>query len=455
MAHGQDPGPLAGAEGLQVLQRQAPTIARRHGWSRAMLDHLARSVLAPTYAPDVNRRLVGAAEGGVLVRPSANLDYVSDSLVWAGVMPMAIIGVSRAYDIDLTPYLSDYGLSLHKKMENDSIAQVLGAYPGLTWEQLTRPEYADPASVPEFVTSVNKLNLGTRPSPTIPMLIGQGARGEFEGTAGNRPGIGPGDGVMIAGDVRSLARQYCADGVRLTHREYPLSHVTAPEVYWDYCGPHMICMERMTGVPMDQFDAIREMGADGEPVADAPDALEVVSCGVPFPGHELDIVLVVEARVVHVRRGQVSLAAQDALGERRALVRRMCLGAHDELRGLRPPPLGELCNRLLEDDLVRHMEELLFYRSAPALSSTDFHSSSAVCERVSAMRSPASTRRLTTWPASNSVKPHSAARSAMLRSASTLHSSAHSFGPRATSSEGGPDDRPGTDAATRFAIAVT
>jgi glycerol-3-phosphate dehydrogenase len=32
--------PLVGAEGLQVLQRQAPTIARRYGWSRAMLDHL-------------------------------------------------------------------------------------------------------------------------------------------------------------------------------------------------------------------------------------------------------------------------------------------------------------------------------------------------------------------------------------------------------------------------------
>jgi glycerol-3-phosphate dehydrogenase len=32
--------PLAGAEGLVVLQRQAPTIARRYGWSRAMLDHL-------------------------------------------------------------------------------------------------------------------------------------------------------------------------------------------------------------------------------------------------------------------------------------------------------------------------------------------------------------------------------------------------------------------------------
>jgi glycerol-3-phosphate dehydrogenase len=32
--------PLAGAEGLQVLQRQASTIARRYGWSQAVLDHL-------------------------------------------------------------------------------------------------------------------------------------------------------------------------------------------------------------------------------------------------------------------------------------------------------------------------------------------------------------------------------------------------------------------------------
>ena len=40
--------------------------------------------------------------------------------------------------------------------------------------------------------------------------------------------------------------------------------ITAPEVYWDYCGPHMICMERMCGVPMDEFDAIRERGVDGE-----------------------------------------------------------------------------------------------------------------------------------------------------------------------------------------------
>jgi len=41
------------------------------------------------------------------------------------------------------------------------------------------------------------------------------------------------------------------------------AHITAPEVYWDFCGPHMICMERMSGVPMDDFATIAERGVDG------------------------------------------------------------------------------------------------------------------------------------------------------------------------------------------------
>ena len=39
--------------------------------------------------------------------------------------------------------------------------------------------------------------------------------------------------------------------------------VTVPQVHWDHCGPRVICMERMRGVPLDQFDAIRAQGADG------------------------------------------------------------------------------------------------------------------------------------------------------------------------------------------------
>jgi len=57
-------------------------------------------------------------------------------------------------------------------------------------------------------------------SPTTPMFVGQGAKGELEGTPGNKPGIGPGDGVMIAGDVRTMARNYCEDGTKVTYRQY-------------------------------------------------------------------------------------------------------------------------------------------------------------------------------------------------------------------------------------------
>ena len=41
-------------------------------------------------------------------------------------------------------------------------------------------------------------------------------------------------------------------------------NITAPEVYWDYCGPRMICMERMTGTPLDEFEEMARRGIDGE-----------------------------------------------------------------------------------------------------------------------------------------------------------------------------------------------
>lgn len=40
--------------------------------------------------------------------------------------------------------------------------------------------------------------------------------------------------------------------------------ITVPEVYWDYCGPRTICMERVSGIPMDDFAEIRARGIDGE-----------------------------------------------------------------------------------------------------------------------------------------------------------------------------------------------
>ncbi|MHB1710806.1 MAG: ABC1 kinase family protein, partial [Acidimicrobiales bacterium] len=40
--------------------------------------------------------------------------------------------------------------------------------------------------------------------------------------------------------------------------------MTAPEIYWEHCGPRIICMERVEGIPMDHFDELDARGVDGE-----------------------------------------------------------------------------------------------------------------------------------------------------------------------------------------------
>jgi hypothetical protein len=52
--------------------------------------------LAPTYAPELDSKIVGVAFGGTLVDPAHNLHYVEGSSVSAGVIPMALIGIGRA-----------------------------------------------------------------------------------------------------------------------------------------------------------------------------------------------------------------------------------------------------------------------------------------------------------------------------------------------------------------------
>ncbi|MFC6704647.1 lipase family protein [Flexivirga alba] len=179
------------------------------GYSGGAIGANWSAVLAPSYAPDVNKNLVGASEGGLLVAPARNLRYVDGSQQWSGITPMALIGVARAYGITFDKYLSPYGKKVMNELQSAIIGDVVGHYPGLTWKQLVKPEYANPDSIKEFVTAANKLNLGSLATPNIPMSIVQASGADEEGTIGNKPGIGPGDGVMISGDVRSLARQYC------------------------------------------------------------------------------------------------------------------------------------------------------------------------------------------------------------------------------------------------------
>lgn len=42
------------------------------------------------------------------------------------------------------------------------------------------------------------------------------------------------------------------------------ANITAPEVFWSHCGPRIICMQRMTGTPLDEFEVMARQGIDGE-----------------------------------------------------------------------------------------------------------------------------------------------------------------------------------------------
>ena len=180
--------------------------------------------LAPSYAPDINKQLVGAAEGGVLVDPAHNLRYVDGSIVWGGVAAAALAGLSRGFGFDLTPYLSDSGVAVFNDIQNQSLAYILPKYTGLHWATLFKPRYAnDINSIPAYVTYANKVNAGLAASPTIPMYIGQGTAGVLDGTFGSQVG----DGVMLAYDVRALAQKFCASGVPVVYTEYPLEHAGA------------------------------------------------------------------------------------------------------------------------------------------------------------------------------------------------------------------------------------
>lgn len=202
------------------------------GYSGGAIATNWSAIEAPRYAPDVDRQLIGAAQGGLLVNPANNLRYISGTPVWSGVAGMAVVGIGRAYDIDFGPYINDFGRRILGRLADASILNVLGQYGRLTWPQVVKPRFRNPNSVRAFVDATNKVNMGAAGTPSIPMFVAQGANGALEGTPTGPAGVGTGDGVMVAGDVRTLMRDYCAAGLRIQYDEYPALSHTLSAVPW-------------------------------------------------------------------------------------------------------------------------------------------------------------------------------------------------------------------------------
>lgn len=235
------------AQSVLSLPRSTPVGMVGYSGGSVPTDFAAE--LAPGYAPEL--RIVGAAAGGLPVDLAHNLPYVSGTKDWAGVIPAIIVAYQRAYPINSASFLSARGSQLTATVADKCITDFARSYPGLTDADMVRAPYHSLLDVPAVVDALNDNIMGTAGTPRTPMLLGIG---QSDAT---------GDGVMITGDVRGLARDYCTRGVRVDFRTYAgKSHGSAYQPF--------------------ETDASRFL-ADrfaGRPTAD--------SCGTIPPGNSLD-----------------------------------------------------------------------------------------------------------------------------------------------------------------------
>ena len=195
---------IKAAENLLTLKPTAQVALVGYSGGAIASDWAAE--LAPSYAPTLD--IVGTAMGGIAVDLNHNLSYVNGSQEWSGAIPAALIGISRAYGLDLAPYLSDYGSALLAKAGGTCLQDDLGAYPGLTYQKLLKPQYTNIDQVPAIVKPLNEQIMGTGGIPEEPMYMGVG---DADGT---------GDDVMVDADDEALAQKYCSDGLPVEFNLY-------------------------------------------------------------------------------------------------------------------------------------------------------------------------------------------------------------------------------------------
>ena len=205
------------------------------GYSGGALAGDWAAELAPSYAPKLN--LVGVAAGGVPVDYWHMFDYINGTKTYSAAIPAMLLGLARAYHVDLTSYPSPYGAKVVGELQKACMTAVFGNYPGLTIAKIMKPAYADLRTVPVFVNILNEQIMGTVPGhPRAPYFLGNGNTD------------GRGDGVMSAGDVRTLAREYCKQGVVVDYREYQhASHITAGAFFDPETG--LFLQDRLAGLP--------------------------------------------------------------------------------------------------------------------------------------------------------------------------------------------------------------
>jgi hypothetical protein len=244
---------------LAWLKAPKDTMVGLTGYSGGSIAADWAAELAPTYAPELN--IVGVAAGGVPVHFFHNLTYINGSQGWSGIIPAVLTALTRAYGLDLSRYLNEYGKALVHKDSTGCIGDFNGTHPGLTIQKMLKPEYQDVQSIKAFVDVINELIMGTVPGhPRMPMYLAVGNNGSSVG-----------DDIMVTKDVEALAHEYCSQGVEVQYQEFQgLAHTEAGLAFE---GPATeFLMARFAGVPMvSNCDSVGT-GNDLSPVQYRPHA---------------------------------------------------------------------------------------------------------------------------------------------------------------------------------------
>jgi acetyl esterase/lipase len=226
------------------------------GYSGGSIATEFASELATRYAPEL--KFVGVAEGGIPVDFEHNLSYINGSPSWSGVIPAVLVSLGRAFGLDLKPYLSAYGFKLTKQVGDECINNFIGAWPHLRVQQLLKPAFQNPYTIPAVVRIDNELIMSRTGTPTEPLLMGVG---DADGT---------GDGVMVTNDVRELAHTYCQRGVSVELHVYNGDdHTNAAIAFLPTAGAWM--SERLNGVPAQNGCGSIAAGNALTPLAPAPE----------------------------------------------------------------------------------------------------------------------------------------------------------------------------------------
>ncbi|MHB1854012.1 MAG: lipase family protein [Acidimicrobiales bacterium] len=217
------------------LRLPASTKAGLTGYAGGSIAAEWASEVAPRYAPQLD--IVGVAEGGIPVDYAHNLAYINGATSsWSSIIPAVLVALSLAYGVDLTPYLSPYGVQLTTQDAHACIGSLSGV-PGLTVQKLLKPQYQDFLAVPVFAKIVDDLIMGSVPGhPVGPLFMGVG---DSDGT---------GDGIMVTADVEGLAHQYCQQGVPLQLSVYQGSDHTQAAVHFEPAAMAFL-QQRFAGAP--------------------------------------------------------------------------------------------------------------------------------------------------------------------------------------------------------------